>query len=281
MTLCVLSGARSEDVVSEPFSHLIRTDVFPGEEYEKLAAEFPSMELILGGRSDLGSNYAARMPASKALSHPDITPRWKEFIRHHTSSEHWRDIVKVFGTDLRRIFPSLEERIGKEMENWSACPRDVPGEADIRLDCQFVINTPVREAVSVRPAHIDKRTTIYSGLFYMRDPKDSSTGGDLELFGWKRTPRFLKTRACIPSDIELRYQVGYKANCYASFINSPASVHGVSKRGMSALPRRYINFIVEVPVPAFSYKKIGPLGHAWMRLQGIDYLPRDIGGDRY
>lgn len=281
MTLCVLDNADPKSINQSPFTHLVRQKVFSPTDYARLADEFPEMEVILGDRKIPGSNYAARLPASKALAHPRISPLWKEFIRHHTSTDHWREIVELFGQSLLNTFPDIEKLVGKRMADWTAAPRDAEGEADIRLDCQIVINTPVSEPISVRPAHIDKRTTIYSGLFYMRHPDDLSSGGDLELFSWKRQPRFLETRACVPSDIKKESVVSYSANCYTCFINSPLAVHGVSVRGLSPLPRRYINFIAEMPRPAFRYEKIGKWGHAWMRLRGVDYLPRDVGGDRY
>ena len=48
------------------------------------------------------------------------------------------------------------------------------------------INTPVLEASSVRSAHLDNLNKLFTGLFYMKQDDDKSTGGDLELYSWNK-----------------------------------------------------------------------------------------------
>lgn len=43
--------------------------------------------------------------------------------------------------------------------------------------------------------------------------------------------------------------VPYRANTLVTFVNTPDSIHGVSERGVTAHPRRYINFLAELREP--------------------------------
>lgn len=286
----ILAGGGSGEVRHDPFSHLVRKGCLPDKTYQELADSFPSLDIILGGRKGRQVNAAARLPAFKVLNNSAITPTWRDFFAFHTSNGFWKDIVRVFGSALRATHPDLERKAGKELEAWRAGPRGAPGDFDVQLDCQFVVNTPWpagktgdanRPQISVKTAHVDKRNTVLSALLYFRDPKDAGLGGDLDLYAWKREPRFLKPRVILPWDIEWRAQVPYAANTLMAFVNSAGSVHGVTPRAPSPLPRRYINFIVEVPFNVFDAPMM-PL------VQRLFYWPlryrigtRDLGGDRY
>ncbi|HEX2580615.1 MAG TPA: hypothetical protein VHL08_01400 [Dongiaceae bacterium] len=282
MNSCVFERVGPQEVRAIPFPHLVRQHALDPASYEALAAEFPAMEVVLDGRPNKGSNYAARMPAYKSLRNPRVSERWKKFMRHHTSADHWRDILRLFQSHFEETYPDLERRIGRKMRDWRVAPRYESGDFDVRLDCQFVINTPVTEkAISVRTGHIDRPVTIFTALLYVRRPEDIAGGGDLELFAWRRPPRFLRDRGCLPEDIQVAERVAYQGNTFACFINSPLSVHGVTPREVTPAPRQYINFIVETPVPMFSYRNIGPLGRFLATLKGTNYTPRDTGRDKY
>ena len=155
-------------------------------------------------------------------------------------------------------------------------PRGYAGEADVRLDCQFVMNTPVKRKSSVKTAHIDLCDKIFSALYYMRDPRDQSQGGDLDIYDWRREPRFIKHRA-LNRDVEVVKTVPYRANSYLCFVNSPQAVHGVSPRDTTDVPRRYINFIAELPVKAFEPKQLGRLQRFWYASE-VDLA---MGDDKY
>lgn len=258
----LLANVKQGDVVTEPYAHYTQSDVVSAPLYQELAADFPSLAVIVNDRSDIGSNEAVRMTVKQVLSDRRISALWREFFEYHTSTEYWRDVTRLFAVHFRREFPGLEERIGRAYEDWRVMPRGYAGEADVRLDCQFVMNTPVTRKSSVKTAHIDLCDKIFSALFYMRDPRDHSAGGDLDLYDWRREPRFVKHRA-LNRDVELVKTVPYQANSYLCFVNSPQAVHGVSPRDTTDVPRRYINFIAELPVKAFEPKQLGRLQRMW------------------
>jgi hypothetical protein len=272
----LLADVKQSDIVTEPYAHYTQADVVPASLYQELAAEFPTLATIVNERSDIGSNEAVRMTAKQVLTDRRISPLWREFFEYHTSAEYWREVTRLFAAHFRREFPGLEDRVGRAYEEWRVVPRGYAGEADVRLDCQFVMNTPVTRKSSVKTAHIDLCDKIFSALYYMRDPRDRSEGGDLDIYDWRREPRFVKHRA-LTRDVEVVKTVPYRANAYLCFVNSPQAVHGVSPRGTTDVPRRYINFIAELPVKAFEPKQIGRLQRFWYASE-VDLA---MGDDKY
>jgi hypothetical protein len=272
----LLAAVKQSDIVTEPYAHYTQTDVVPAALYQELAAEFPTLATIVNERSDIGSNEAVRMTVKQVLSDRRISPLWREFFEYHTSADYWREVTRLFAAHFRREFPELEDRVGRAYEDWRVVPRGYAGEADVRLDCQFVMNTPVTRKSSVKTAHIDLCDKIFSALFYMRDPRDTSQGGDLDIYDWRREPRFVKHRTLM-RDVELVKTVPYKANSYLCFVNSPQAVHGVSPRDTTDVPRRYINFIAELPAKAFEPKQLGRLQRFWYASE-VDLA---MGDDKY
>lgn len=258
----MLESVRREEVISEPYAHYSRQNAVPVEVYRQLEAEFPSLETILNGRAEPGSNIAVRLTVKQVLGDRRISPLWREFFEYHTSQDYWNHVTRLFGDHLRREFPDLEAKIGRRFEDWRVMPRGFAGEADIRLDCQFVMNTPVRQVTSVKTPHVDLCDKIFSALFYFRDPRDNVSGGDFDIYRWRREPRFIKHRS-MDRDVELVKTLKYASNSYACFVNSAKAIHGVSPRGITDIPRRYINFIAELPFKAFEPKQLNKLQQIW------------------
>jgi hypothetical protein len=272
----LLANVRREDILDQPFAHFSSSNILSAEAYAALEAGFPSLDMILDGRS-VGSNQAVRMTIKQVLNDRRISPLWREFFEYHTSADYWRSVVQLFGDRLRRAFPDLEARIGRRYEDWRVVPRGFAGEADIHLDCQFVMNTPVTEVGSVKTAHVDLCDKIFSALFYFRDERDNAAGGDFELYRWRRSsPRFARHRA-LDGDVEKVKTVRYAANTYACFLNSDQAVHGVSPRGITDIPRRYINFIAELPIKAFEPKQL----KGWQKLWYAREVQAALKDERY
>ncbi len=270
LTACSAAG-----VADSPFPHLVRTDALPDGLYERLASSFPGLAALLGGRTDVGSNRAVRRTATAALADPALPGLWRDFLAYHTSAAYWHDVVRVFGAHLRAAFPDLERRRGRAFADWRVAVRgtEEAEDADVRLDCQFVMNTPVVARSSVKTPHVDRYDKIFSALLYMRDPADRAAGSDLDLYAWRRAPRFLKHRV-LEHDVERVATVPYAANTYVAFVNSPRAVHGVSPRDPTTVPRRYVNFVAEVPGRAFEPPQMGRLQRLWRR-------PADEAEERY
>lgn len=229
-----------------PFEHVLIEQALPPERYERLSATFPSLDVLSRGRGDYGSNQAVRMATRNVLGNPAISPEWQEFFEYHTSARFWQSLVAVFGDSIRRLHPNLEARIGKPLEAWIVKRRGESGAADIALDCLFVANTPVTRPSSVKPPHIDRSDKLFTGLFYCRDPRDETLGGDLELHEFVGRPLFDKHQVP-PGRSRLAATVSYRPNSFVGFVNAVEAVHGVSPRPVTSAVRRYVDFVCELP----------------------------------
>jgi len=263
-----------------PFPHLIRSPAVSADDYCELAATFPDPAIILRRRDGGMNNAAARLPFVKVSGNPDISEIWRGFFDYHTSDAFWHDILAVFAGSFRQRFPMIEERVGKAFTDWRIAPRGGDKTADAWIDCQFVINTAVTKENSVKTVHVDKRNTMLSGLFYLRDERDEVAGGDLSLYRWRREPRFLKHRMILSDDVEPVRIIKYGANLFVGFVNDAFAAHAVSPRGITSIPRRYINLIIETKVNLFDLPPVSTWVQVWhwrdVRRSGY----RSLGGDR-
>lgn len=243
--ISLLSRIESENVADEPFPHIVMPDCLPEKLYGELTGEYPESEAILNG-AEPGNNRRHQINAAEGLVGDALSDVWKEFVRHHVSPGFWAEVVAVFGPSIRRLHPDLERRIGKRLEDFSVAIRGT-GEADVVLDCQPGINTPVLRASTVRGPHVDNPVELFGGLLYCRLPGDDSDGGELLLHRHQRQPpRFWGKAELREADVEVVAKVPYEANLMVLFINSIDTVHGVTPRSVTPHPRRLVNFIGEV-----------------------------------
>jgi len=269
----LFSGYNFRSVEDSPFPHLIKKNVLPADVYSVLSENFPSLPVVARGRNTKIDNAAVRLPHSASLHDERIHPAWHEFVRRHTSQVFWRDINRVFSRVIRSLYPRIEDEAGRQLEDWRAKPRDSEGEAEVEVDCRFVMNTPVRNASSVKTAHVDHSRTLLSALYYMPDPAERNFGGDFVLGRWKRSPRFLTKRLILPGDWQPVELVAYRPNTLVAFVNHPNSIHAVTTRQETDVPRRYINMIAETRFSLFDTPKIGPLGQLlhWSEIRKTGY----------
>ena len=250
----LLANVTDKDVSRSPFAHIVIEDALDQVLYEKLASAFPPPERFLRGIVP-DNNQAIRIPARDIIDNPEFSPEWQDFFRYHTSRDYWLEILRVAGPAIRDAHPGLEKMVGKKFEDWTVKVRGTEGEADVALDALFVINTPVQKKSSVRPAHVDARDEIYAGLLYMKPEGDDTVGGDLSLYRFKDEPQFGGHYAEL-GDIVEEGQVRYGANRYVGFVNSAASIHGVSPREVTERYRRYINMVAITPFNAFDLPRM-------------------------
>ncbi len=255
-TSSVLGKASPTDVANRPFAHVAIDAALPADYYAALAQSFPPLEAFLRDLERTPENHAARLEFKQLQSAGMVSDAWRDFFAYHVSREFWRDIVRVFGDELRIAHPGLENKIGRPLEEWRVKQRGGPEEADIALACQFVVNTPTSATTSVKPAHIDRADKVFAGLFYMRRPDDQSTGAGLQLFRHRGRPVFDKHETPW-NNVEQVDCLAFAANRFIGFVNSVQSVHAVEPRTPSPVPRRYINIIAELPAKAFKPEQMG------------------------
>lgn len=242
----LLTHLTQRDIASVPFPHIAASGILAPAFYEQLQASFPSPSVMCDSGVPDQENVALRMSSKSVMGNPAIARDWRDFFELHTSSMFWGQLVQLFGDMIRATHPQLEDQIGKPLAEFTLGTRAQGMNADVNLECQFVINTPATRRSSVKTPHVDKRQTLFAGMFYMRDADDVAEGGDLQFYQWRHAPRFLPYRMILPGDVEPVSTVRYAANTLVCFLNSPVAVHGVSPRGPANMPRRYINLVAEV-----------------------------------
>ena len=194
-----------------------------------------------------------------------IDREWQEFMGHHYSNDFVRQVIRYLGDGIRQSYQDLEQRLGKSLDELTVQPRHTKDQgADLWIDVQFAVNTPVRNLSRVRGRHVDDPKKLFAGLFYMRAPEDDSIGGDLEICRWQETPQFkndfvlgeqVQNTHIQDHQVDLVDVVKYRANTLLLFINTPYAVHGVTERQPTQHFRRYINMIAEFREPLYDFKK--------------------------
>jgi hypothetical protein len=258
----LLSKIKISDVVNEPFPHIVVKDPLEEDIYLKLVTEFPSIATLSKGVDnkgmDLSSNKRLHYLAKESLSDNQITPLWKEFIALHTSNTFFQEFLHLFKQHILQMYPNFENEYGSFATLKSGLRKvDAFETADVLLDALISINTPVvTKPTAVRRAHIDLPDKLFAGLFYMRDPQDTSTGGDLEIYKFKNDKPY-GFRKCESAARYVEYvkTIKYERNVLVLFINSLYSLHGVTVRAVTNYPRYFVNLVGEVKNPLFDTSK--------------------------
>lgn len=258
----LLSKVQPSDVFSEPFPHVVIKDALDEDVYSKLKSEWADIEILRQGEdnkgTDLSSNKRLHYLAKESLNDERITPLWKQFIALHTSDTFWQDFLNIFKKHILQFYPDFEQKYGS-FETLKSGLRKVETfeNSDVLLDALVCINTPViTKPNAVRGAHIDLPDKLFAGLFYMRDPQDNSTGGNLEVYKFKHNqPCGFRSSAIADSYIERVKTIEYDRNVLVLFLNSVYSLHGVSVRSLTDSSRYFVNLVGEVKQPLFDPTK--------------------------
>ncbi|TKT69902.1 2OG-Fe(II) oxygenase [Aquamicrobium sp. LC103] len=239
----VLSRASRLDLQLNPFPHLVIQDALPPNLYAELSASFPPPKIIAGRQAaaKLASNRRYSMSAWPLMLREDVAAPWKTFLERHTAPDFVRTVVALFaGHWDERVASRL--KIASEDGTVGLLYRDANAGGRILADARIEINAPVSaDASSARGAHLDTPNRLYSGLFYLREEGDDSTGGELELFRWKSRPtEILDVNELPPDSVERVTAIPYRANQLVIFPQSIHALHGVGIRHTTPHIRRYV-----------------------------------------
>ena len=143
-----------------------------------------------------------------------------------------------FKLKLREIFKESFELIYQ---------KQFPKAEDIFSNITVSANSPVKNnANSVRTAHLDQPSKLYTGLYYLRDDNDSTNGGDLDLLRWNENIIHQNDKAYFARKSEIQNNkvntfktVKYKKNTFIIFLNTIDSLHGVTKRDITKNLRKF------------------------------------------
>ena len=248
----LLSQAQSADVDLDPFPHIIIREPLPNDVVDQLLAEYPSLETITQGLP-YKNNQRFSYSANEVLGNSQISDLWREVVQAHVGTEFLQEIFQLFGQAIDTYYPWFDQRLGHR-ETLKAGVRNLDdfSSADVLLDAQICLNTPVTKPSSVRGPHVDHPLKLFAGLFYLKHPDDQATGGDLEIYRYRNQRNCFKMAEVADSNaMELVKTVKYERNVFIFFLNSIDSLHGVSPRSQTPLPRYLFNLVGEINQPLF------------------------------
>jgi hypothetical protein len=249
----VLSRATRADVEFEPFPHVVIREALDDALCDRLIAEFPPLESMVGWSPGV-SNRRLYYRAKTAMHDSALSDLWREVIEAHTSQAYLDQLVDVFGESVLATYPDFEQRyMPIDSLRAGLRYRDSFDHVDVLLEAQPSANTPVTaEPTSVRAGHLDNPNKLFVGLLYLRHPDDVSTGGDLELYRYgPGRPKF-DGHEIADRYIEPVKTIGYEKNVLVMFLNSPLSLHGVTVRHTTPVPRMFLNLGAEVRSDLFA-----------------------------
>ncbi len=233
----------------DPFPYLVVENILPADVYAELEANFPSIEYVaeLAEGEQIENNTTYLRTSDRILADPELPALWRTFVETNTSAAVFETACAIWKQDIESRHPGLEANFGKPLESFETARRHGKGDseanrrADLMLDCQFGINSPVRERSTSRGPHVDRGAKLFSALLYFRDPADASEGGEYELYRLRRGPFPQRKMKKVPDRyIECVRRIPYRANALVMWLNTPDAVHGVAPRSVTTFPRRYI-----------------------------------------
>jgi hypothetical protein len=273
----LLSGVSSAQLQREPFPHIVVRDALDGALCDALVAQYPPLSRITG-RTRWASNQRFSYSASHSLNDAELPDVWRDLVRQHTSQTFLDQVLALLAPAVQTHYPDFEARFG-EIQDLRAGVRRIDDftTADVLLDAQICVNTPVMgRASSVRKGHVDRLDKLFAGLFYLRDPEDTSAGGDLELYRFRPGgERRFNDKYIDDRWIETAATVAYERNVFVLFLNGPWALHGVTPRSPSQTPRLFLNLVGEIPgrlfdlsdrqMPLARLRRTTRLGGDWLR----------------
>lgn len=241
MNISLLDNATIKDLYLEPFPHLVIENALPSEYYQEINDNFPLEYFISLENVDDNNTRKDIMFNDLKDQNIKLSKIWRDFINFHSSVEFYHQVLNLFKESIFNKYPNLF----KDYKNLFAIN-------NVNY-LSTSVNTPVKTKSSVREAHLDKLNKFFTGLFYLRSDSDQSTGGDLNLFSWKKDfsknqKRQYGSTSEIPYEyVQLHKTIEYKANTFVIFLNSLDSLHGVSPRSITNEYRKMCVFTSVLP----------------------------------
>ncbi len=251
--LSVLQNIKNIQFRSKPYPYFIIDNALPWDLYNRLNDTFPNFQKIISnnkGVNEFIENTAYRLNAAQSLDDKEISKEWKDFILYHTSHEFTDELFEIFKKSIKEIYQVDKD----QLPNKKNIGVRFKGNHFFNTDCQFVINTPTNGETKVIEPHLDNPKEFYAGLFYMKERGDTSEGGNLTTHQFIGNPSFYGKSRVREENVKLVEEIEYKENRLAVFLNSPYSIHGVTKRSRTNTYRKYMNIIGEFNKELFDYK---------------------------
>jgi len=246
----LLADLGKDDVIEEPFPHIVAKDVLAADDLRRLIDEFPPLDAF----PDYTTNDNVRLtfPVASARLSDDVSPFWKAFLASNATGEQIRDFFRIFGEHFINHHPRAEgfaKRAGELKVGLQH--HDTFDDNALLVSSAIDVNTPIKNSVSsVRGPHVDSAHKPWFALFYLRDEEESE-GGDLELYrlrqGQTLVGNIFNGSHVKQAAVEHVKTIKYEANTLFIGINGPHAIHGVSPRQPTPHARKFVTFNCEIP----------------------------------
>ncbi len=246
----------SQQIISEPFPHIIVHDLLDASLVEELIKKRPSLEHIVGDTP----TYPAKkfhFHSASALKDPELEPIWKDLVKEHVQPAVCRKMLQPFKEQIAEQYPELIRRFGS-IDEWTIGQRyvDAPEKFTLLADIQFTYHIPVPgELFQERGPHLKISNKIAICIFMLRIPEDKDVGGDIEIYSTvdgQKVTYGRDSEITNPKAIKLHSVVPYQANTALIFVNSPYAITTFAKRANNHIPQMYFNIVLELQEPIFS-----------------------------
>ncbi len=104
----ILSRFTKDDVVMNPFPHIVATDILSDALCDQLLREMPSLE-ILALQKPYGNNQRLTYSMRKADVDETVSNTWKEFLRTHVSQDFLNADIPGLLNDLPHLILAEKE----------------------------------------------------------------------------------------------------------------------------------------------------------------------------
>ena len=258
MSQPLLDSASLPTPNSEPYPYVVIRNALPDSLCDRLIANYPSYETM--GVDTAKGNSRWHYETCQVRANDGIAQEWKEVIEYFSSKTFFDVCIDLFSDSITQLYPQIAAnkdelkklRVGvKGIDDYEHC--------DVLLEAAIAGNTPVTEPSSVRINHIDKPIKLLSGLLYLREDGDDSTGGDLVIRKFKKGYSQRKKNNCYrgvyvnEKHTDPVETVKYDKNVLVLFVNSLESFHAVTVRNPTSYRRLFINIVCELKKPVFQY----------------------------
>ena len=252
--LSIINKFKKANYSSYPFPFFTIENPFDDEIYFKLEKDYKLFISFFKEQNEYKkNNIRLQISAIDFFNNPIFKNSiWHDFILYHCSREFFLDIIEIFYEDILKIYPNIIKTIEKKKDskNFLGLRNDGKNdEFDFVADCQPGINTPVKSKSTVRDSHIDNAVELIAGLFYLRDDKDFSKGGNLEIMKKikeKPTLFYKKAEVYNTQNLEVYKSINYKKNNVVFFLNTIDSIHRITPRENCDIPRNLNNKILNI-----------------------------------
>jgi hypothetical protein len=257
-----------DQVVTNPYPHIIKDRILPQDLYEALKRDFPSQEIfdsqkdnygLRGSRTGSGTDIYRGDPAFDVLT--GRSEAWREFTNYINSKDFMQDTLSVFGDNWAltgcRIDPTLAvfndyvepretmtndetitdklSKLGKGVFGKSIGEKNV-NELFTRFDIHMG-----KEAYA-KAVHCDRPNRLISLIIYFCDADEIGlVGGDLGIHKHRKDKKFSQyERHPKLEDTEQVAKLRPKDNLGVFFMCTNNSYHSVTEITSASKPRNFL-----------------------------------------